>query len=250
MTVVASRKFTSYGKEVCEMLIKGLAGQPVVIVSGLALGIDSIAHRAAIDTGLKTVAIPGSSLDEASIYPSSHLTLARNILESGGALISPFPHGTCGMTWMFPFRNRIMAGISHATLVIEANIKSGTLITSKHATEFKRDVFTVPGSIFSQQSEGPHQLIRLGATPISSVANLREALGFPDDVVDDKSEAPMYLQDLSDIERLIINIIATPRTIDDIVQELDISATQANIAITTLEMKGVVSRVGSHFRRN
>ncbi|MDP1625175.1 MAG: DNA-processing protein DprA [bacterium] len=243
MTIVGSRKFTSYGKEVCETLIKGLCGLPVVIVSGLALGIDSIAHRAAIDAGLKTVAVPGSGIDDDSIYPASHLTLAQNILESGGAIISPFPSGMRGTNWMFPTRNRIMAGISHATLVIEADLKSGTLITSKHATEFNRDVFTVPGSIFSNQSAGPHQLMRSGATPIGDVAQLREALGFSDDV-----GRPAMNRNLTDIELRVLAELSSPKSIDSIIETLGISASEASVVVSSLEMKGIVKTDGQIVR--
>lgn len=247
MTVVGARKFTPYGKEACEALIKGLRGLPVVIVSGLALGIDSIAHRAALDAGLKTVAVPGSGIDDATIYPASHLQLAHEILECGGALASPFPPGMRGTTWMFPRRNLIMAGISHATLVIEADIKSGTLITSKHATEFNRDVFAVPGSIFSSQSGGPHQLIRSGATPVCDVAQLREALGFPDN---DQGLQVMNLrlEGLSEAERRTVAELSYPRSVDAIAAALGISASEAGIALSMLEMKGLVSNSAGLFR--
>lgn len=178
ITVVGSRRYTDYGKEVCETLVKGLAGLPVVIVSGLAHGIDSIAHRAALSAEILTVAVPGSGLDDDRLYPASHLNLAYEILEKGGALISPFPDDTPAAPWTFPVRNQIMAGLSKVTLVIEAEVKSGTLITSKHAGDFNRDVLAVPGSVLSRQSDGPHMLIRSGATPITCVDDLREALGF------------------------------------------------------------------------
>src|SRR5574344_927429 len=164
LCVVGSRKYTSYGKDVCEKLISGLRGYDITIVSGLALGIDSIAHKTALDSGLKTIAVPGSGLDESVLYPSTHKQLAEKILENGGALISEFEPNFRATPYSFPQRNRIMAGISHAVLVIEAETKSGTLITSKFATEYNRDVLTVPGSIFSKNSEGPNMLIRLGAT--------------------------------------------------------------------------------------
>src|SRR3989344_3312525 len=148
LCIVGARKFTSYGKEACEELIKGLRGYPITIVSGLALGTDSIAHRAALANNLQTVAIPGSGLNPDILYPRSHLRLAEEIIENGGGLLSEFDDDFRATLWSFPQRNRIMAGISHAVFVIEAEIKSGTLITSRLATEYNRDVLTLPGSIF------------------------------------------------------------------------------------------------------
>jgi DNA processing protein len=183
LCVVGSRKCTPYGQEVCKKLVSGLRDHDIVIVSGLALGIDGIAHKTALEVGLKTIAIPGSGLDESFLYPRSHKQLAKQILESGGALISEFEPQFQATQYSFPKRNRIMAGISHAVLVIEAEIKSGTLITSKFATEYNRDVFAVPGSIFSKNSDGPHMLIRLGATPIRTSEDILEALGFEIDKI-------------------------------------------------------------------
>jgi len=239
LTVVGSRKHSAYGKEVCEMLIKSLKGLPVVIVSGLALGIDSIAHKAALDNGLLTVAVPGSGLDDEFLYPASHFGLAKEILRSGGALISPFESQTPAAPWTFPVRNRIMAGISHATLVIEAEIKSGTLITSKHATEFNRDVFAVPGLIFNKQSEGPHMLMRIGATPITCGNDLREALGF--ETVDATTSKDR--SDLSAKERKILEMLETPLQKDILFSKAlayGMTVTQVNVVISLLEIKGLV----------
>src|SRR3989338_8094698 len=166
LAIVGSRKFTTYGREVCESLIAGLSGAPVTIVSGLALGIDSIAHRAALRADLQTIAIPGSGLDRKVLHPHSHVNLAEEIIENGGGLISEYDDLMPAGVWAFPRRNRIMAGLCHATLVIEAERKSGTLITSRLATEYNREVGAVPGSIHSPSSEGPHMLIRLGAALI------------------------------------------------------------------------------------
>ena len=146
-------------------------------MSGLALGIDSIGHRSALKAGLPTVAIPGSGLSDKVLYPHSHRLLAEEIVEKGGCLLTEFPDDYPSYPINFPQRNRIIAGMSHATLVIEAELKSGTLITSKYATEYNRDVLTVPNSIFSKTSEGPHMLLRLGATPITQSSDIVSALG-------------------------------------------------------------------------
>lgn len=176
--VVGSRKHTQYGKECCEKIIEGLKGQPVVIVSGLALGIDAIAHKAAIKAGLKTVAFPGSGLDDSVLYPRTNFNLAKEILKSGGCLISEFPPDMKAEIWTFAQRNRLMAGISKAVLVIEAEEKSGTLITARMATDYNRDVLAVPGSIFSSTSIGTNKLLALGATPVTSSIDILDVLGF------------------------------------------------------------------------
>ncbi len=237
LTVVGSRKYTEYGKEVCERLIASLAGLPVCIVSGLALGIDSIAHRAALRHSLHTIAVPGSGLADEVLYPPSHFGLAHEILDASGALLSPFPNTTAANIWTFPGRNRIMAGMSHATLVIEAGIKSGTLITAKHAVEFSRDVFTVPGSIFSKQSEGPHMLIRLGATPITSGDELRAALGFT------VEEKPKTIK-LSTEEKRLADLLIVPLSRQDLYAQAGaagIGTAEASILLSMLEIKGAVA---------
>lgn len=188
LCIVGSRKYTSYGKEVVNYLISELADYPITIVSGLALGIDSIAHRAALKNKLPTIAIPGSGLELQALHPQTHVELAKEIVASGGTLISEMEPDQKASLLMhdvkhkqvffsFPRRNRIMAGMCHAVLVIEAEMKSGTLITSKLATEYNREVLTIPGSIFSPHSDGPHMLLRLGATPIRSADDILEALG-------------------------------------------------------------------------
>jgi DNA processing protein len=177
LTVVGSRRASEYGKEVTKTLIQGLAGYPISIVSGLAIGIDCIAHETALSVGLHTTSFPGSSLEDGMIYPRSSWDLALRILESGGCLLSEYGKDKKTLPWMFHMRNRLMAGISKAVLIIEATEKSGSMITARAGTEYNRDVLTVPGSIFSPGSYGPHSLIRLGAVPITKSEDILEVLG-------------------------------------------------------------------------
>jgi len=135
LCIVGARKNTNYGKEAVETFMAGLSNYPITIVSGLALGIDSIAHRAALKNNLPTIAIPGSGLSPKVLHPQSHVELAKEIIEKGGMLMNEFEPEFKATQWSFPQRNRIMAGMSHAVLVIEAEKKSGTLITSRLATE-------------------------------------------------------------------------------------------------------------------
>ena len=238
LCVVGSRKYTQYGKDVCEKLISGLRGYNICIVSGLALGIDAIAHKSALDAGLKTIAIPGSGLDESVLYPSTHKQLAEKILEKGGALISEFEPKFRATPYSFPQRNRIMAGMSHAVLVIEAEIKSGTLITSKFATEYNRDVLTVPGSIFSKNSEGPNMLIRLGATPVRSSEDILEALGFK--INEEPKNLELKYSDCSKEELLVIKILNEPMEKDELIRALKMPVSRASTVLSIMEIKGLI----------
>lgn len=237
LAVVGSRRFTPYGKEACKKLILGLRGYPVCIVSGLALGIDGIAHEAALEAGLPTIAIPGSGLGEMNLYPASHANLAKRILEKNGCLLSEYEEGEKAATWTFPQRNRIMAGLSKAVLVVEAEKKSGTMITARLATEYNKDVFAIPGSIFSKTSEGTHLLIRLGATPISSSEEILDAL---DIVRGDRVNQEKLFEDCSAEEMQIINEISSPKSREEICEALLISAQKLNSMLTLLEIKGVI----------
>lgn len=245
LSVVGSRKYTNYGKQVCEDLISGLSAYPIVIVSGLALGIDSIAHQAALDTGLKTIAIPGSGLSDTVLYPRMNLNLGRRILEAGGAMISEYEETRRAAPWMFPERNRIIVGISHAVLIIEAEQKSGTLITSRLATEYNRDVLTIPGSIFSPSSNGPHMLIKLGATPITSSKDLIEALGF-----DGSERQSLSLpSNLSAPETTLLNLLKEPKTKDQLILESNLPITKINEILTLLEIKSLITESAGYIYR-
>jgi len=241
LCVVGSRKYTEYGKEACQKLIAGLRGYDIVIVSGLALGIDGIAHRAALDAELTTIAIPGSGLHPSVLYPSSNRQLAEKIVDSGGALLSEFEPMFKPTLYSFPQRNRIMAGISHAVLIIEAEIKSGTLITSRLATDYNREVMAVPGSIFSKNSEGPNMLIRLGATPIYSSAQILEVLGFKAE--EDKTTKNLELKNLSDDERKVFALIENPLNRDELIRELaksGMSIGNSSALLSIMEIKGLI----------
>lgn len=252
LAVVGSRKYTEYGRAAVEKFIIGLRGYDITVVSGLALGIDGLAHRAALKAGLVTIAVPGSGLDSSVLYPRSHLRLAEEIVDAGGALLSEFEPKTSAATWTFPQRNRIMAGLSHAVLVIEAELKSGTLITSKLATEYNRDVLTVPGSIFSSTSEGPHMLIKLGATPITCSEDILRALGIETDS-ELSGHSQQKLFNLSSDEHIIIELLRTPTPRDELLgalAPLGINTTRANVLLSTMEIKGIIAESMGEMRLN
>lgn len=236
LTVVGSRRFTPYGKQACEKIISGLAGYPIVIVSGLALGTDSIAHTVALKYKIKTIAVPGSGLSPSVIYPRNHLNLAQRIIDEGGGLLSEFPNDFRATLWSFPKRNRIMAGMSHATLVIEASEKSGTLITSRLATEYNRDVCTVPQSIFSTTSAGPHMLLRLGATPITKSEDILEMLSIPLR----KQSSGNNFDNLSEKERNVCKLLDTPKSRDELIRESGLLAWEINSILVAMELKGII----------
>jgi len=237
LCVVGSRRYSSYGKDACEHLISSLRGHNIVIVSGLAIGIDAIAHRAALKAGLLTIAIPGSGLAWEVLYPRAHISLARQILEAGGTLVSEFEENFKATPWSFPQRNRLMAGMSSAVLIVEAEEKSGTLITARLATDYNRDVCVVPGSIFSQNARGPNELLRHGATPITSSSDLLEALGLDEK---DKSEKD-FLKNLSPDERQVVEILREPLQRDELIQKLRLPTNKVNILLSTMEIKGIVT---------
>ncbi len=236
VTVVGSRAYTSYGKSVCESLIKSLAGYPITIVSGLAIGIDSIAHRAALDAGLPTIAFPGSGLDWKALHPKQHRGLAEEILEAGGALISEFKNDTIGAIWTFPRRNRIKAGLSDMVIIIEAEEASGTLITARLGTEYNRIVGAVPGSITSPNSKGTNWLIRLGAVPITSSTDILQELGLAEKLT---ADAAAYLMLNTDEER-VLAALSEPKTKEQILMELELDPVAANVIFSTLEIKGAI----------
>ncbi len=175
LAIVGSRKVTPYGRSVTYDLAQKTAGQGVVIVSGLAIGVDAIAHRAALDIGGLTVAVLACGLDKP--YPASHAQLARQILEQGGALISEYPEGMPPLQHQFIARNRLVSGLSDGILITEAAARSGTLHTAGFALDQGKTVMAVPGNITSTLSAGTNHLIRTGATPITRVEDISVALG-------------------------------------------------------------------------
>ena len=243
LTVVGSRKYTSYGKQVIDHLIAGLRNYRIGIISGLALGVDSLAHEAALENGLYTLAIPGSGLDESVLYPAKHKPLARKILESGGGLLSEYEATQKAADWTFPQRNRLVAGISHATLLIEAAEKSGTLITARMATDYNRELLVVPGSIFSKNHEGIHQFLKLGATPVTSASDILEVLNIDTSNAEQLtlgSEAENGLPALSVEEQAVLAALHEPLSRDELIRKLNIDTAKATQLLMIMEMDGLV----------
>lgn len=232
LAVVGSRNYSNYGKQVVEHLISGLRSFPIAIISGLAIGIDSLAHKAALENGLYTLAVPGSGLNDDILYPSQNRSLARRILESGGGLLSEFAPDLHANTWTFPQRNRIMAGLSHATLLIEAAEKSGTLITARLTVDYNRELLVVPGNIFSENSRGVHQFLKLGATPVTSPHDILIALGI--DVEEKAEHAPF----LTEEERRVLTLLSEPRDSDSIIRLLSGPPEATLMLLMRMELSG------------
>lgn len=245
LTVVGSRKFTKYGRDACVSLIEGLKGYPITIISGLALGIDTLAHQTALRVGLQTIAFPGSGLDPNVLYPRSNFSLGQEIIEHGGGLVSEFPHNTKSAIWTFPARNRLMAGLSKAVLIIEAEEKSGTLITARMALDYNRDVLVVPGSIFSPTSKGTHMLLKQGGTPVASSADILEALGLEVKTESAKISDIEYTPD----EQKILELLFEPQERDILIRESGKPAHEINTLITIMELKGMIVEEYGEIRR-
>jgi len=234
LCVVGPRKYTEYGKIVCEKLLQDLAGYPVCIVSGLAHGMDSIAHKAALQYGLPTIAFPGSGLGESIIYPQLHIHLARDILEHGGALISEFDDDYRVHNYMFPQRNRLLAGIADAVLIIEAREKSGTTITARLATDYNRELCAVPGSILNENSSATNRLIKQGATVVTSYTDILEALR----ITPSQKILPIAAFDVH--ERAVMNHVRNPISIDELCRITNLPIDVINMTITKLELKNYI----------
>lgn len=247
LAVVGSRKHTSYGKEMCERLIRGLKGYPIVIVSGLAFGIDSIAHKVALENNLKTIAFPGSGLDDSVIYPRTNVNLAKEIIHSGGCLISEMKPKERATLYSFPQRNRLMAGISKAVLIIEAEEKSGTLITARMALDYNRDVLVVPGSVLSSNSKGTNKLILQGAAPVTTSEELLESLGF-DVQTETQTEEEKYAS-CGEEEIKILELLHEPKERDVLVRESKMDIAKANALLSIMEIKGLIKEELGELRK-
>lgn len=241
VAVVGTRKMTSYGKEVTERLVTGLVDAGVTIVSGLALGIDAVAHKTALDAGGYTIGVLGGGLDE--IYPPRNKQLAEVMLKSGrGAIVSEFPLEYPSMPQNFPTRNRIVSGLSLGVLVIEGAEKSGTLLTASSAAAQGRDVFAVPGPITSPMSKAPNFLIRNGAKLVESAKDILEELKIESRIA--KHESSKILPETKEEKRILGVLETEGLDIDTIIRESRLSTDKAMSALTTMELKGLVKNAG------
>jgi len=240
LAVVGTRRPTIYGRQVTEEIVADLARSKIAIVSGLARGIDSVAHRAALDTGGKTIAVFASGLD--IVYPGENAKLAQSIMEHG-ALVSEYPLGVRPKAENFPLRNRIMSGLSLGVLVVEAGERSGALITAHQAVEQNREVFAVPGSIISLASKGTNRLIQEGAKLVCNYADILEELNLT--IVVQQMEIKEF-SPADEVESAILKqLTPEPSHIDEICRRSGLPMPEVSSTLAMLELKGIAKQVGN-----
>jgi DNA processing protein len=241
IAIVGTRNITTYGRSIVPEITAGLAKQNITIVSGLAFGVDALAHQTCVNEKRRTIAIVGSGIDSGSIYPKHHQFLAEQILETGGVIISEYPPQTPAYKQHFIARNRIISGVSAGTLVVEANLKSGALITARHALDQNRPVYAIPGPIYNPGSEGPHNLIRMGAQLVTKTEHILEDLlietSETNTELDYTDLTPEQLQTYSQLSR-------EPKGINEIIRTSKLDAGTVTAALVFLEMKGVIQNIG------
>lgn len=239
VAIVGSRLPTDYGKSVTYRLAYDLAKSGLAIVSGLAVGVDSIAHQAALDAGGITVAVLGSGIDV--IYPTTNQRLAEQVVNNGGALVSEYPNGTPPLKHHFPMRNRIIAGLSLAVIITEANAKSGALITAHYGLSENRLIMAVPGNITSRRSAGPNNLLKLGAKPATDAVDVLSELGLKSPALAVKKVAA----DSSE-EALLIDLIKKGySTTDALLQKSQLKAAELASYLSLMEITGKIKNLGA-----
>ncbi|MBI3627736.1 MAG: DNA-protecting protein DprA [Candidatus Sungbacteria bacterium] len=236
LAMVGTRKPTEYGKTVAKNFAADFAQAGISIVSGGAYGIDKESHAGALRSGGKTIMVIGSGLDRASFYPGAHWNLAEEIVQNGGAVISEYPPGTKVLQHHFPERNRIIAGMSRGLIVVEAQMKSGASITARLAVSENRDVFVVPGSIYSPTSDLPNSLLKEGAAPLLAPSDLLEAYGF-------KLLAEAKGETFGEFETVIIEALRNPCTLDDLSREVKGGIHALQSSLTALELAGKIMEI-------
>lgn len=243
LAVVGARKCTDYGRRVARELTQSLATVPIPIISGLAIGIDSIAHQACLDARGVTVAVLACGLDR--IYPTVHTRLAHNILDRDGALISEYPPGVPALPHHFPIRNRIIAGLSKGVIIIEAALKSGSLLTARSAVEYNREVFVVPHSIYSVSGQGPLNLLKMGAKLVTGVDDILDELRIHQVRLSATPTARAPATGAA--ETVILKVLADgPRHVDQMVESIDWPIAKLSATITLMEMKGLIVNLGGN----
>lgn len=240
VAVVGTRRLTAYGRQVTRELVQGLVRNRVTVVSGLARGIDSAAHKQALDSGGRTLAVLGSGADV--IYPAENRSLAERIMVGQGALISDYPLGTQPDGKNFPARNRIISGLALGVIVVEAGERSGALITAKFALEQDREIFAVPGNINSPASKGPNKLIQQGAKLVRHVDDVLEELNLT--MVPEHSAVQMIMPETAEEAALLSHLSHQPVHIDDLTRLSELPSGMVSSTLSMMELKGMVQQVG------
>ncbi len=265
LAVVGTRKATAYGREAARKIIRELASETdIAIVSGLAQGIDAEAHHAALEAGIPTIGVLGGGMDRASFFPPENWQLAEQMTAAGGAVISEYPPGTPALKHHFPARNRIIAGLCRGVLVVEAPERSGALITARFAVEENRDVFAIPGPLFSPNTAGVHRLIQDGAKLVAGADDIIEELGLTRRTLHQKmgtvltpletramgaagARSALSLTGLTDeTERTILTLLGEPVSVDEIKEKTNMPTPAIISCLSLLELKGIVRPMGQN----
>jgi DNA processing protein len=237
--VVGTRAHTEYGKRSAQDLTRTLSRAGFTIVSGMALGIDSVAHATAIEEEKPTIAVLGGGLSEERWYPPQNKKLAQRIIDAGGALISEYEPDTRAQIFTFPKRNRIISGMSKGVLVVEGDIKSGTMITAKSALDQGRDVFAVPGSIYAAKSQGTNYLIQKGAKLVLKPEDILEEYGI-------FMEQASAIEPANPQEKAILSLlVGEPMTMDEIIRETGLETSMASSTMMIMELEKKVRNLGN-----
>ena len=234
LTMVGSRTLTTYHSSVTRNIVSQLQNTPIIIVSGLARGIDALSHQGALDYKLTTIAVLASGLDSSVLYPQSNLKLAENIVAKGGLLISEYPAKTKPELYHFPKRNRLLAGLSKASIIISAALKSGALITAQVAIDENREVLSLPGNINQLLSQGTNQLIKTGAQPLTDANDILKIYNLP-------SASELAMNKISDsLQAKIYKLLQIePMGLETLAKHLDKDLTSINVAVSQMEIAGL-----------
>lgn len=242
LAVVGTRQVTEYGRQLVEQIVRPLAKSGMAISSGLAIGVDALAHQATLKEQGLTIAVLGGGCDQNTIYPNSNRALAQRIVENKGAVISEYPPHTLSLPYHFPRRNRIIAGLARGTLVIEATESSGSLITARHALEQNREVFTIPGDITRHTSKGVNNLLKMGAHPVLEANDVLQVLNLQNPV-----KTKEILPDNLIEERVLKHLHNESMHIDELAKKTESDAGKLASTLTLMEMKGKVRHIGGMY---
>lgn len=247
ISIVGTRRCSAYGEEILRKILAGLAPYGFATVSGMAIGIDTIAAHASLENKMPTIAVLGSGLSREAFYPPKNWALAERIVEAGGAIVSEYEHDMKATLWSFPQRNRIISGLSPATLIVEAPERSGALITAKFALDQNRDVLAVPGSAFSQNSTGTNKLIKQGAALVESADDVLRAYGINPAASDAPWTSDVQKLNLSPEENKILEVLVEPMDIDSLIRKSTMPSHAAQSVIGLLEIRGIIKKIGSEY---
>lgn len=240
LAVVGSRKASPYILEILPKIIKDLPAKDITIISGMAYGIDTCSHQAALDANLKTIAVLGSGFD--FIYPATNKPLFEKIINGNGAVLSEYHPTTAPLSWQFPHRNRIVSGLSQGVILAEGAKKSGALITARLATEQNKELLCIPGLLTNPNTYGPHKLIKEGAALITEAQDVMDAMDWQAELVL-KCQQIDKIKLLDNEEKVYKTLSLEPKSIDNILKETELSTAELMVILTSLELQGIIKQL-------